>query len=56
MAQSGVSSLGITVSYGIEAVAGEKPSTFTLSTTTYTYDELYKKYKNNTCIIIHYVI
>ena len=30
MAQSGVSSLGITVSYGIETVAGDKPSTFTL--------------------------
>lgn len=30
MAQSGVSSLGITVSYGIETVAGEKPSNFTL--------------------------
>lgn len=30
MAQSGVSSLGITVSYGIETVAGDKPSTFKL--------------------------
>ena len=30
MAQAGVSTLGITLSYGVETVAGQKPSTFTL--------------------------
>ena len=30
MAQAGVSTLGITLSYGVETVAGQKPSNFTL--------------------------